>query len=230
MEINAKQADSKYYVTHLQRADDSLMWDDLGNNSHTLFLRGPFGVPLELEGDLLDRFVEDCRDMQFWQSLISGMETTVTDGVTAVTVPHDAVNIRSYHIPVVHSTYAAYAFNVRQDAADLYLPNKYYTYQCEVPAVANVRISPRTVTVTTGHFFNRKTETRTVGYDVNIQPIAGYDGTGLVYTFEGCPFQYPITRELLGKSFTVPICNAPDGSQMPLVVKPTDGGYEIHGN
>ncbi|MBT1177694.1 hypothetical protein [Bifidobacterium callimiconis] len=227
MEINAKQPDAGHYVTNVQRAGDSITWEDRGNN-YTLFLRAGFGKSVEFEGELFDQFVAKCQDDQTWQSLLMGMEVRVTPDVTAVMVSRGVVNIKSYRIPVAHAVYAAYACDLQQNVMDVYLPNEYYVYRCEVPAIVNVSVGQQTVTETKGFLFSKHTETRVVGYTVRVQPIPGYDGTGLGYTFDGCPYIYPITRDLLGKPFTVALYTAPNGTQPPLKVVPMGSGYEIN--
>lgn len=228
MEINAKQPDAGHYVTNVRRSGEMIMWEARGNN-YTLFLRTGFGNPLRFEGELFDQFVAKCHDDQAWQLLLSGTEVRIVPDVTAVLLPVGAVDITSYRIPAAHAVYAAYACDLQQDAMDVYLPTEDYIYRCEVPAVVNVNVSQQTVTETKGFLFSKRTETRVVGYNVRVQPIPGYDGTGLGYTFEGCPYTYPITRELLGKPFTVALYTAPNGAQPPLKVVPLGRGYEIHG-
>ena len=227
MHIDTVDFDADHYASDLETAVDSLTWSAQGN-THTLVMRGEFGAPLALDDE---RRVDQMRTLVRNDSsrLLAG-EELVLDGPTRVRLlRRDPVSLFTLPIPAAHSSYAVFACELVEDSSSLriYVPNAYCTYRCDVPAVVDVTITSNVKTEKIGRLFSRKTVQTVVSYALRIAPVPGYDGNGLEYGFDGCPFRYPITRQMMGNTLTVPAFTAPNGTQPPLAVRSAGGGYEI---
>lgn len=229
MDIIARAFDAEHFASGLEAAGGTLTWAAQGN-THTLVLRGGFDDPLSLEqGPLLDALTTMAPDRL--GQLLSGVEVSVTGTVHACLLPRNPVALFTYPITVTHAGYAVFACELSTDRGRLcvYVPNEYCRYHCTVPAQVNAMVVPVTRTRRQGGLFSRTTVTYVESYRLRIEPMAGYPGQGLAYFFAGCPFEYPITVDMLGKQLTVPAYTAPNGAQPPLELRGTEsgGGYAI---
>jgi len=201
-----------HYATNLQQAETVLKWDSAGSTHH-LILRGDFGTPLVLTADDARRIEKHSNDQIF-----SGKEIHYADQRYFAVIPRAYVN--NYLITASPAGYAVFCceYDPATDICRVYLTNDACQYQCDVSA--NLDIGIRKEEVKRG-FLSRKPEKEY--YEVHIPNIPGYTDGTLRYTYDGCRYHYPVTREMLGKTLHIPSFN----DKPPRIESASANGYKL---
>ena len=205
--------DNLHYAANLVQTEMFLKWNAKGN-THCLVMRGPYGDNLKMGKEEMAALEKLSTD-----KLLSGTEHQLTEGRFITFTPKGYVN--NHRVIVAPATYAVFCcvYDAASDDCKLYLPNDACLYQCNVSAVINVSITMQLVKT---KWRVKKQERQR--YAVVIPSIPGYTDGSLCYSFEGCNYQYPVTKEMLGKPFLVPsFLDKP-----PVIQAASGNGYQIY--
>ena len=204
--------DNSHYASNILQIDTLLKWDALGNTHH-LIIRSDFGAFIEFTADD-SAGVEKHGNEQ----ILSGKEIRYADNKFFAFLPKGYVN--NYAFTVSPAKYAVFCceYDIMTDICKLYVPNEACLYQCDVSSVVEVRIEKEIVKK---GLFGKKPDKEY--YILNIPNIPGYTDGNLRYTYDGCKFRYPLTKNMFGKPVYIPAFN----SRPPKIESSSGNGYRI---
>lgn len=216
MKFELVDFDISHYASNIRQVDALLKWDILGSTHH-LIVRGDYGSNIEFtEADQAG--IEKHGNDQ----ILSGKEIRYADNRFFAFLKKGYVN--NYQITVSPAKYAVFccAYDAAADICQLYVPNDACQYQCDVSSSVEVNIKPEEVK---RGFLKRITgkQPEREYFIVHIPNIPGYRDGGLHYTFDGCPYHYPITKAMLDKPLGIPAFN----SKAPRIESAAGKGYKI---
>jgi len=212
MKFQVVDFDDRHYASNILQVDNSLKWDSLGNTHH-LLIRSEYGSDIKFTESEKEKIEKHTN-----KQIFSGKEVRFDDNRFFVVLPKGYVN--NYQFMVSPATYAVFCceYNAETDVCKLYLPNDACLYQCNVSSNVEVRIEAERVKK---KLFSRTPEKQY--YIIQIPTIPGYVDGSLHYTFDGCKYNYPITKAMLNKPFFVPSFN----SKPPQIDAATGNGYKL---
>jgi len=221
MKFTLLEFDNEHYASDLVQADELLKWDIKGN-THYLIIRGDFGSNIVFtKNDKAD--IEKIGK----EKILSGKEICYADNRFFVFMQKQEY-AKSYNITVSPARYAVFCceYNTRTDVCKLYVPNEACQYQCDV--YSNVVVNINHEEIKKGfldsilNLFKRKPPERDY-HIVKIQNIPGYSDGSLQYKFDGCKYEYPITKAMLDKPVYIPSFNL----KPPRIESALGNGYKI---
>ena len=208
--------DISHYASNILQVDTLLKWDILGNTHH-LIVRSDYGSNIEFTEEDKAGIEKHGNDQ-----ILSGKEIRYADNRFFAFLKKGYVN--NYQITVSPAKYAVFCceYVSATDLCILYVPNDACQYQCDVSSSVEVNIKHEEVK---RGFLNRITgkQPEREYFIVHIPNIPGYSDGGLHYTFDGCKYQYPITKAMLGKPVCIPAFN----SKAPRMESAAGNGYKI---
>lgn len=212
MKFQLVEFDDQHYATNIVQSEMILKWNSRGN-THTLIMRGPFDDNIrisETEKQMLEQLPTE--------QILSGKELRISDDRYITFSPKGYVN--NYSITVAPAAYAVFccSYNAAEDRCTLFVPNDACLYQCNISATIDILIEKQVVR---HHWYSRRQGEPT--YSIFIPTIPGYADNSLFYTFKDCKFQYPITKAMLGKKFSVLSYNG----NPPKIDSISRNGYRI---
>ena len=212
MRIELVEFDNTHYASNIVQNDTVLKWDALGNTHH-LIVRGNFGSNIEFTANDKAGIEKHSSDQ-----ILSGKEIRYADNRLFIFLKKGYVN--NYIFTVSPAKYAVFCceYNSNDDVCKLYVPNEACLYQCDVSSNVDVKIEKEPVKK---GLFAKKVDKEY--YVMHIPNIPGYADGGLHYSFEGCKYQYPITKAMLGKPLYIPAF----GSRPPKIESSFGNGYKI---
>lgn len=196
MKIQLAEFDDQHYATNIVQSEMILKWNTRGN-THSLIVRGPFGDDIRIsniEKQMLEQLSMDQVSMV--------NEFPISNDRYVTFIPKGYVD--NYNIRVTPAAYAVFccSYNTSEDTCTLFIPNDACLYQCNVVATINIRIEKQAVK---RHFFSKRQ--KEPKYSILIPSIPRYVDNSFFYMFKDCEFQYPITKAMLGKEFSVTAYN-----------------------
>jgi len=194
--------------------DMLLKWYVVGH-THSMIVRCEFGKDISF-GENERREIEQIAPVM----LFSGEEIRLSNGTFLTMVPRGYVN--NYNMTVCPARYAVYccSFEAAEDVCTIYMPNDACLYQCDVVSRIEVHII-REEMKKKGLFHSKKPEVQY--YTIHIPSFPGYEDGSLYYSYDGCRYRYPITRAMLGTSFSVPEYNG----SAPFIRSTSTNGFNI---
>lgn len=227
MNVTKGPATGQHYVRNVFVQAGTLAWDAAGI-SHALVLCGAYNEPLEVDAAVQAALEASGTDLL----RSSGAPMTLSDGRTAALLMRGAIRSDVYNCAQRHARYAV--FGCRYDAAAetlaVFLPAEGDQAACDVPGVVHVDVRPHWEVRKSG-FLGRRQDRALVGYELTVQMqgrLRAGERLDLWYEFDGCPFRYPITPDMLGKTLHVCPYRAGQGSApMEPAVRSGGHGYEV---
>ena len=215
MKVNLVNFDNAHYVSSVTYSEGTLQWSSVGN-THQIILRGPFGIDVRF-GDAEKAELEKYTKMQFDDP----KERCYADG-RYITVSKKGTFVNNHTVNVSPATYAVIAcsYDDESDTMTVYVPDDNCQYQCKVYAQVKVRMSFVPGKKKKFGFIGRETKPY---YIMHIPTIPGYVDGSLKYTYDGCKYQYPITKAMLGQDVSIPMYNG----KPPKTNASEKNGYNI---
>ena len=212
MKFELLKFDNAHYASNILQADTVLKWDACGHTHH-LIVRGEFGANIEFAQEDAAAIEKRGSDQ-----VLSGKEVRYADNRFFVFLPKGYVN--NYLFTVSPAKYAVFCceYDPVTDVCKLYVPNEACLYQCDVSSSVEVSLAKEVVKK---KLFGKNPETEY--YIMNIPSIPGYTDGSLYYSFDGCKYNYPITKAMLGTTLYIPAYNM----QPPTIAGAYGNGYKI---
>lgn len=212
MRFHYETFDNLHYASNIVQSEMVLKWNTKGN-THCLIMRGSYGSNIKIGKEEMAAIEKLSTN-----ELLSGTELRLTDERFITFTPKGYVN--NHSITVAPATYAVFCceYDAESDVCKLYIPNDACLYQCNVSAAISVSVTTMPVRK---HWFSKKQEDPR--FTVVIPTIPGYTDGSLYYSFKDCKYQYPVTRAMLGKPFSVLSYNG----ERPTIQTANWNGYQI---
>jgi hypothetical protein len=219
MNIEVIRFNNEHYAANLVQVGNLLKWDAIGA-THYLIIRSMFGTNIEFSEDDKNSIEQMENDQIFSKNEMRYMDNRFFAFNAKSTV-------NNYSYTISPARYAVYGceYNEITDICKLYQTNDACQYQCDVYSSIKIQI---TYEETKKRFFEgfHKSDPKKNYYIMNIPSMPRYVDGDLRYTFDGCKYKYPITKEMLGKSINIPSYYG----KSPKVEGSSSNGYVITTN
>lgn len=201
MKITLTNFNAEHYATNLCQRGDTLKWESVGA-THIMVIRAKFGTDIRLTGQEPELAVMDLNETEKDKESLLGKDKYF------VMFPRSPIN--TYHFPVKPASYAVFACELNSNADELviYNPNDACFYQCSVSAAVEVSINKAPIEKKS--LFEKMSvmfkpiEEEKRYYNVAFPELPGYNGDLLYYSYDGCAYKYPITRQMMNKTVQIP--------------------------
>lgn len=215
MNVKLVDFDNEHYVASVTHTEGTLQWRSAGN-THQIIIRGEFGADINF-GDKEKTVLEQYTKEQFEAE----RETNYADELH-LTIVKKGTFVDSYNVTVTPATYAVIgcSYEPETNTITVYIPTQDCLYQCKVFSQVSVRITQEPIKKKFLGIFGKDEKPY---YTIHIPPIPGYVDGSLKYTFDGCKYEYPITKAMLGQNVSVPAYNG----KAPKINVSEKNGYKI---
>jgi hypothetical protein len=213
MNITLIDFDASHYATNLTQKGDSLKWESVGA-THYLMIRDRFGVEIKLTDD-------DIKQLSQADAITREAQTRSNRCLTLL----ERCGINTCPITVKPAAYAIFACELKDGGLTIYNPSEACFYWCQVSAT--IRISIEKAPVENKGFFNKifsKTKQNEQSYyNVSFPQMPDYINDLLCYTYEGCEYKFPITRQMVNKTVLIPDCKG----EPPMIKSLDSNAYKV---
>lgn len=202
MQTEIIRNDTIHTVNKLECTDNLLKWSSPAEESYYLIVRSPFGKEINFEKQINE-------PLKKIQNISSG-EIIELPGSIAVFIYRQQF-ILGYTCTVRPARYSIYVCNFlpNENKLTVYMNNDESLF-CDISDCLLFqfeRIESEKKGFWSKHLKKDKEERLCVKVSLKQSSPPGYQDGSLYYTFEGCSYEYPITKQMLSQGFFVPLYN-----------------------